>query len=605
MSADPILYCLERLTDYRQFERLATDLMAGTSYPNIEPIGGTGDGGRDALYRDEETGKLTIFAYSVRNDWEAKLQQDCRRISTLEDKPAEVVFVSTQEISANKKDQCRAKARIAYGWQLTFYDVERIRTLLNGPLRELLVRHPSVFVAPWFERRGGQLITHERRDLVIVDHLPIDHAFAVWLFRRLSLMGYSVWCHGLAPLAGESADATVRALIHRRSACYLPVLSEAAIQDVDLMGRVALATDDADRTIPCWLSNLENSTFAAPLRSLTPARFGGGWKQGLQHVTQQLENSGLARPLEDSAGQRVALKAYMTEPLLSAEAENVYSNEFLVTVPAAVYSYKLRDRNTRLPDELSLQRAFLRRGNRVLSFAPDLTILQFTEPNPTRYSWRDFEYRFGMNSEDLIKILVKRSLRVACARSGFRICAETESKLLYLDETKRQLHGYQHVDGRQTRVSLAGARSWRSGLEKDRFRYQLAPIFSVRIDEKGEIWTLLRLYVRLTDMDGLLLPKHKIPSRRKLVTRNWWNKEWFQRILAIMQYIAGDNSGIDGEIVVGKGDSAVVARVRPLTFECPVGIDVEALERVGDYQEEIATVRSREDDSEGRSDSDA
>ena len=51
MSADPIIYCPERLTGYAHFERLATDLMAGTEFAGIEPLGGTGDGGRDALQR--------------------------------------------------------------------------------------------------------------------------------------------------------------------------------------------------------------------------------------------------------------------------------------------------------------------------------------------------------------------------------------------------------------------------------------------------------------------------------------------------------------------------------------------------------------------------
>lgn len=49
MSANPIIYCLESLTDYREFERLCSDLMAGSGYAQIEPIGGTGDRGRDAI----------------------------------------------------------------------------------------------------------------------------------------------------------------------------------------------------------------------------------------------------------------------------------------------------------------------------------------------------------------------------------------------------------------------------------------------------------------------------------------------------------------------------------------------------------------------------
>ena len=55
MSADPIIYCLEQLTDYRQFERLCSDIMAGSGYANIEPLGGSNDRGRDALHVSRET----------------------------------------------------------------------------------------------------------------------------------------------------------------------------------------------------------------------------------------------------------------------------------------------------------------------------------------------------------------------------------------------------------------------------------------------------------------------------------------------------------------------------------------------------------------------
>ena len=39
MAADPIIYCLENLTDYDQFERLCHDLMAASGYRTIEPLG--------------------------------------------------------------------------------------------------------------------------------------------------------------------------------------------------------------------------------------------------------------------------------------------------------------------------------------------------------------------------------------------------------------------------------------------------------------------------------------------------------------------------------------------------------------------------------------
>ena len=124
MSADPIVYCLERLTDYRQFERLASDLMAGADYPGIEPLGGTADGGRDALYTDRSKDQTTVFAYSVRSDWDAKLKEDCRRIAETGHPVSTIVFVSTQLISTRRKEQMAEDIRKRCGWSIVYYDVE-------------------------------------------------------------------------------------------------------------------------------------------------------------------------------------------------------------------------------------------------------------------------------------------------------------------------------------------------------------------------------------------------------------------------------------------------------------------------------------------------
>ena len=80
VSADPIVYCLECLTDYDQFERLCHDMMALEGYSNIEPLGGSKDKGRDAIHIGKSTGIVSIFAYSVREDWRVKLGEDAEKI---------------------------------------------------------------------------------------------------------------------------------------------------------------------------------------------------------------------------------------------------------------------------------------------------------------------------------------------------------------------------------------------------------------------------------------------------------------------------------------------------------------------------------------------
>ena len=193
----------------------------------------------------------------------------------------------------------------------------------------------------------------------------------------------------------------------------------------------------------------------------------------------------------------------------------------------------------------------------------------------------------------MVKMLVKRSLFVACYEAGFEWCDERMT--LFLEESGRRRHGYQHVDGKYTNVSLNGERSFGSGERKSKFRYQLGPVFRIAVDEGNSVSVKVSFYVRVTDEEGKPLDKKMIPSRRKRVTKSWWNREWLQRTVGVMQLIAG-HTGMDAQITVGQGKHAVNVDVKPLAWDCPVSIDVEALDRVGEFQEELAAAREKSEE---------
>lgn len=595
MSADPIIYCLERLTDYRQFERLASDVMATTDYPGIEPIGGSGDGGRDALHKCQDNGTTTIFTYSVRNDWQTKIRSDCRRIEDLGHTVDRIVFVSAQIIGASQRDKVRADLTNTYGWELEYFDLERLRVLLTGPLQHLVSKHSSIFVPPWFERRGGEIVTNRQLDLVLVDHVPSDHAFASWLFRRFSAAGYSVWCNGLAPLSGENADASVRTLIRLRAVAYLPVLSSKSLSDIEFAGRIAVAADRVRTTVPCWLSDLNDRNFHSKLAALTPARFDKSWKSGLESLARQIENVGVVKSIEKDVGRAIALRAYQAEPLLRDRPEQVLSNSFAATVPEAIRVYDRPRHRTPLDPELSQQWAYIERGGKLFSFSNPPNRLPALDKEPAQFAWRYFELYDNMDSVNLAKELVKKSLMVASYRAGFRWC--DARKTLFLQEPERKRHPYQDTDERLTSISFTGERTWRSGSVTSKFRYQLGPVFRITFDENLAVWVTVRFYVRLTDDRGEVLSRSMIPSRRKRVTKGWWNRQWLQRTLGVMQLLAGE-ANIHGQIVIGKGNQEIRVDVAPLIWECPISIDVEALDRVGDFQAELASARQIIDNSE-------
>lgn len=245
MSADPIIYCLERVSDYRDFERLCSALLASAGYPRIDPLGGTGDEGRDAIIKSDEAGLKISFAYTVRSDWRVKLASDCKRVHDKGHDPDLFVFVCTEALSASEKDFAHKSVAEKYGWKLDLFDLERLRVQLVGPQRYLIAQHPSIFTPPFFPQRGGQSVA-ESRDTLLIDHVASDHALATWLARRLSLAGFRTWCHGTAPLAGENADETVRKLLEARASHYLPVISTTSLSDTMFLERCTIAATKED-----------------------------------------------------------------------------------------------------------------------------------------------------------------------------------------------------------------------------------------------------------------------------------------------------------------------------------------------------------------------
>jgi tetratricopeptide (TPR) repeat protein len=164
MATNPTVYCLETITDYFAFERLCHDLMALEGYPAIEPLGRFADKGRDAIHVSKSN-RTTIFAYSVREDWRAKLAEDANKIKEHNHTCDELVFISTAEFSAGERDEAVTSILKEFGWELKLYGIERLRILLDAKSPHIKLKHPQIF-PPQFLRgaeSGGGLLEGEPR----------------------------------------------------------------------------------------------------------------------------------------------------------------------------------------------------------------------------------------------------------------------------------------------------------------------------------------------------------------------------------------------------------------------------------------------------------
>ena len=592
MSADPIVYCLENLTDYLQFERLCCDLMQGVGFADVEPLGGSNDRGRDAvnqpLFQDDN--EKTIFAFSVRSDWERKLlREDCKRIAEEQHDLDRLVFCCTSSISSTKRDEIKSTVMERFGWDFELFDIERLRLNLTSNLRHLISKHPTIFCPPFFPTKGG-LSVAPCADTIVIDHQPKDHALATWLARKLQLNGFLVWCYGTAPLAGETPDQTVRELIESRATKYLPILSNGSVADIDFIARVGTAGSKPGFLIPCFNGLADPTTLPTRIQTLSPISFGTSWATGIAEVLESLANSGIVPVLSEQRGKAIAVRSYVPEPVTKPVAERVYTNTFSTKVPAALLVCKLEQ-------EIPFKELENLRHKWAFVVANSKTLLSFTPPPPEvplkqgkttpRFSWRSYNKRHGKKSLNVVKELVRRSLYIACANAGMEWCGNRKKYFYPVVSTPRISKSYVHVDGRKTHVAVTGEKTLGYGDRAAPFRYQLCPCFKVGQDTDGGFWTTMRIYVRVTDLDGVPYIKKAITRRRKNVAKSWWNKEWFARTLGLMQSLETNERVIE----IGSGKHQVVVSTIPMMWDCPVAIDYEALQRVGDFQEEMASMR--------------
>ncbi len=592
MSADRIIYCLERVSDYRDFERLCSALLAGTDYPGIDPLGGTGDGGRDAIIRTDSSGRRIVFAYTVRGDWDTKLKSDCKRVKELGHNPSVFVFACTEALNAAEKDRAHKLVTKSFGWTLDLYDLERLRVQLVSPQRHLLAQHPSIFTPPIFPQSGGQSLS-ESRDTILIDHVDADHALATWLSRRLTLAGYRTWCRGTAPMAGENPDDSVRNLIEIRGCQYLPVVSEASLSAALFLERCALAAAKESFVLPCSCTSGMDSRLPSRMKAVAAANFAGSWNDGLSQVLARLATVGIQPGLEGELGKQIALRDYLPSRVTTATPEPVYANMFALQLPAAMLIHDLtRSLTEAETTELRAGWAFVELSpGRLVSFSPHppgyLPLRDHRQHQ--EFSWVDASHREGKSTEDLAKELARRSLELVCMQKGLKYCNDREIFYFPEREDGEWSQPFRHVDGRQTRVQLTGERNKTRGDSVQTTLYQLAPRFRPQREADGTWNVVLNIYVRVTDVSGKPYEFKEITRRRKAVTKGWWNNHFLARLLGIIQALETRV----GHIEVGEGKRAVVVDTAPLCWQCPVGLDVDALSRHADLGEELAEYRTR------------
>jgi TIR domain len=607
MAGDTIIYCLEKLTDYAQFERLCQDLMALEGYPNIEPLGGFKDKGRDAVHVDRATGQNTIFCYSVREDWRAKLEEDAAKIRGHKHPCDRLVYLSTSDYSPGERDSAIAFIRDTYHWELESFGLERLRVLLAGTRRHLIARHPQIFTPAFFLDPPRGPTDSVACDSLFVSYAPEDVALATWLSRRLIAEGYRVWCESLEILGGSPKQETIERRIQTRSFRLLALYSLVSLDkpDVALQRNLAhtIATQrGGEFLIPLGVEPIPDEKLDWKTRQLAFIPFDRSWADGLRQLLQRLIAIDCPRPVD--GGRGVVASSLLRKAVVSAAPEPIISNCLPVDrIPDAVLRFH-SDREIGLDEQKQLLSRWAFHAVSPAHF------LSFQKPPSadraafglTPKGGMDIQYHAAIDgclTANLIPELVRKSLVVKCHQRGMRACPAKGYLFFPPDMADGGRLKYVCLDGSKSWVGAVGRRKyWRPDKSED-YCYSLSPTFAVPQARDGPLVVLVRMRVYLTDTQGVPLGRRKLVSRRKHLCRGWWNQEWLARILALCHFLADGGTSIT---VGAVDDEQVVVCASPRRWDAPVSIDEKALDRESLEQDE--SIRDDDSDEEGDDDGD-
>lgn len=403
-----------------------------------------------------------------------------------------------------------------------------------------------------------QLPVRPERRLLFLSHAnPEDNAFAQWLATQLASAGYEVWCDVTQLLGGEKFWDDITEAIDQYA---FRVLFASTIDSNRKPGtlrelRIALAAEEThglkDFIIPLKADQFPFASTQESIRERNFVRFEENWAHGLSQLLRLLEReSALKSPMAGPTCVADWYRRSLDETRKTVISDEKYfSNWFRLRPPKTLYFHRSAGTANQLAHMAAdLPYPHRLHGDGVLTFAPwdevherlgttvslsgtiELDTARFIEDGNSDLEIAAFDARNIVS--DLIRQawedeLTRRGLRSYTLASGlnawfFKNGHLDKNRAYFTASGSRK--AYRQLVGRKSKRDADGRLvpdgNWHYALSASP---QLAPFPRL----------VLRHHVLFTD-DGQTpwASDKRMHKARRGVCRNWWNREWRDRLFA-------------------------------------------------------------------------
>lgn len=417
---------------------------------------------------------------------------------------------------------------------------------------------------------------------LFISYASEDSVLASWLARKLAARGHPVWFDQMKLLGGEPWPQTIDDAIKHRSFRVLGLISKHSLRKSKPTGERTLALrigeqrKISDFMIPLRIDSSELDWVTTPI-SYIP--FTSGWADGWRALLAKLDKICAPRSLSNAA--LLAASSFPKgDDLINKTGETLYTNVLQIrSFPQKLRVYRISDGF----DEEEWKRlkagwAFyeIAREALVALVPPPKEFSGKITPTSEQLLWAECELFRNVKARNIAANLIiealSRRLKIAgcLPHPNEKLAGTFYVPASFTENGKLSFNGFR---GKKTWLLIQGKVTFHRGSDREVNYHNFA--FRLRLARglNGPFYVQLTPTLVFFDANGAPIVDKSVGSRRRRMTKMWFNDKWLTRLMAAEQLLSNLPTAGEDDLVLEPG---------LLQLSSPVGIREEIFDSDGD-----------------------
>jgi hypothetical protein len=415
------------------------------------------------------------------------------------------------------------------------------------------------------------------KDTIFISHAnPEDNYFASWLSSKLSVLGYKVWVDVNAISPGHYFNNNFEHVIRQESIKFLAVISssyldKAAKDDSGVMNEILAArtVKEPGFIIPILIDDSNYSDFSVGLIGRQAITFHKNWGKGLAELLAYFEEISTPKLVTTSnvlqfwhEAQRIVSSPY-------EKRERHYTNWFEAFLPREIHLHRIQIFG--VLDFKEIPFAYVNESNWIICFADQNAAgAYFTIEESKVFDLVTFSQTSVVALDPITKMtdiprkivrLLNRTLSSHLDSRGFIRYRQSGRKDVFIlannEQNRKSISLKKFNKSRRSLIGKSGDFVWFFGIS---FNFSQEPVNCFRIS----------YHLIFRDNRGNFLGPDLQHELRRSVPSDWYNKEWFEKLIAFT-FAASGQDPYEMIRVSINANTEVAINVLPLELTSNVG----------------------------------